>query len=113
LIVCAPGAKANAVSPRIVELVDVFPTLCELCGLAPPAGLEGKSLAPLLQDPAAAWDRPAFTVMHEGPVLGRSVRTERWRYSEWLGMTGRVLFDHDSDPGETKNLADDPAHAAV
>lgn len=113
LIVAMPGAAAGKSSTRIVELVDLFPTLCEACGLTPPPGLDGASLVPLLRDPSAAWDRPAYTVMRNGPIQGRSLRTERWRYSEWRGLPGSVLFDHDSDPGETRNLAGDPRHAAI
>ena len=103
---------AGASSRAIVELIDLYPTLSELCGLRAPPGLEGRSLAPLLHDPRAASDRPAYTsTIHEG-ILGRSVRTERWRYTEW-GETGVVeLYDHDADPGEYRNLAADPARAA-
>jgi uncharacterized sulfatase len=76
--------------------------------------LEGHSLVPLLKEPAGHWPHPAYTVCRNGPAVGHSVRTERWRYSEFTGgQDGAVLFDHDHDPQETKNLAQDPAHAEV
>src|SRR5207237_8479681 len=71
LIVVVPGVKGNGkVAPRPVQTLDLYPTLCELCGLKPPAGFEGTSLVPLLADPTAAWDRPAFTVFGTGKQLG-------------------------------------------
>ena len=67
----------------------------------------------LLKDPKAAWEHPAFTVARNNKAFGQSVRTERWRYSEWdAGKSGAIL-DHDSDPHEMKNLANDPQHAKV
>ena len=114
MIVCAPGGSAGKPSPRTVQLLDIYPTLCQLCGLAEPPGLEGHSLAPLIKNPQAPWEHPAYTVARNGDAFGQSVRTERWRYSEWNGgAAGAVLFDHDSDPHEMKNLASDPDHADV
>ena len=120
LIVAAPG-KQPSVSRRLVELVDLFPTLAELCGLPKPEGLEGLSFVPLLAAPDRPWKRAAFTVVsHVGGVkgatnldptkLGRTVRTERWRYTEWFD--GSVeLYDHDTDPYECANLASAPQQA--
>jgi iduronate 2-sulfatase len=116
LVVAAPGAKGNGQSsPRVVQSLDIYPTLTSLCQVLAPAGLEGQSLAPLLADPQAAWDRPAYTVSGANNRLaGVAVRTERYRYAEWEGEKGgAMLFDHAADPHETKNLADDPAHAAA
>jgi uncharacterized sulfatase len=97
-----------------VELVDLYPTLADLAGLEPPADLEGKSLKPLLDDPSAAWDRPAFTQVYRGSFPGHSVRTERWRYTEWdRGKKGIELYDHHADPREYRNLAAVPEYAAV
>jgi arylsulfatase A-like enzyme len=94
-------------------LVDLYPTLADLCGLPAPAGVEGKSLRTLLDDPKSTWDAPAFTQVTHGQVMGRSVRTQRWRYTEWDGgAKGAELYDHDADPKEYKNLAADPKHAA-
>jgi len=95
---------------RTVEYLGLFPTLTELCDLPRPAWVEGVSLNPLLTDPRATWDRPAFTVQPRGWFIGRSIRTERWRYTEWdEGRRGNALFDHDNDPNEMLNLATDPA----
>jgi uncharacterized sulfatase len=127
LILYAPKAKGNGrACPRTVELVDLHATLADLCGLKPPDGLEGKSLRPLLDDPQAAWDKPAYTQVTRGApvgttdkpdpsqktIMGRSVRTERWRYTEWDGgKQGVELYDHENDPKEHRNLAKDPKYA--
>lgn len=112
LVVRLPGAAGNGrACGRTVQLLDLYPTLAELCGLPVPAGLEGHSFAALLRDPEAAWPNAAFTITAGG---GRSVRTERWRYAEWNGgQAGAMLFDHQRDPHEMTNLAADPAHGPV
>lgn len=115
LIIAAPGKKANASSERLVEYVDLYPTLAALCGLPVPAGLQGTDLTPLLSDPNRPWKKAAFTqlVRPESQVSGRTVRTERWRYTEWNeGSKGVELYDHASDPLEHQNLARDPAYSA-
>ena len=94
--------------------MDIYPTLVELCGLAMPPGLEGKSLVPLLDKPTTAWDKPAFTLVAREDWLGRSVRTERWCYTEWdYGRRGTELYDLQADPQESRNLANDENLAAV
>ncbi|MBI2948870.1 MAG: sulfatase [Verrucomicrobia bacterium] len=114
-IVSPPSSAGNGrTCGRTVEFIDLYPTLAELCGLPKPAGVEGDSLVPLLKDPQAAWDHPAFTVTKFGPTFGQSVRTERWRYTEWSeGKAGAVLFDEQADPHELKNLAKEENHAAT
>ncbi len=127
LVIYDPRAKGNGkASARTVELVDLHATLAELAGLTAPK-TDGTSLKPLLDDPAAKWDLPAVTQVSRGtptvmgePIgknpwfLGASVRNERYRYTEWDGgKKGVQLFDYDKDPGELKNLAEDPMHADV
>jgi uncharacterized sulfatase len=120
LIVAAPGRRgAGRRSSRLVELVDLYPTLGDLCGLKTPAALEGSSFVALLDHPDRPWKSGAFTMQGRGrerteaakdiEFIGKSVRTERWRYTEWdEGRQGVELYDHDSDPAELTNLANDP-----
>jgi len=97
-----------------VEFVDLYPTLADLAGLKAPDNLAGKSLKPLLDNPHASWDKPAFTQVWRGTFAGHSVRTERYRYTEWDGgKQGTQLYDYDVDPKEEHNLANDPKHAAI
>jgi len=117
LIISAPGIEGNGQScSRIVEFVDIYPTILQLAGLPVPNGLAGKSLKPLLNNPLLQWDgaaisqilRPADSRL-KAPVMGRSVRTHRWRYTEWAeGEQGVELYDHSTDPLEFSNLAINP-----
>jgi iduronate 2-sulfatase len=115
LIIVAPGMKSAGKScPRLVECIDVYPTLAELCGLKAPANVQGKSLCPLLEDPQQKWKETAFSQVTRGKLMGRTVRTPRWRYTEWDdGNKGIELYDHENDPREETNLAADPAQAAT
>ncbi len=118
LLIAAPGIRGNGrACPRIVQSLDIYPTLAELCGLPAPAGLEGKSLGRLLDDPQAVWNEPAFSVWSEdGATLhGVAVRTADWRYAEFgpNGREGAMLFDPRADPLEMSNLANDPGHKEV
>jgi uncharacterized sulfatase len=115
LVIIAPGAKGNGKpSPRTVEFVDLYPTLADLAGLTPPKNLAGVSLRPLLNDPSAKWDKPAFTQVWRGQFAGHSVRTARYRYTEWdHGQKGAQLYDYQTDPQEYHNLVNDPAYAAT
>ena len=126
LIVRAPGkTKAGGSTRALVETVDVYPTLSELAGLPLRPELEGTSFAPLLAEPTRAWKSAAFSVwpVRERNVpgrpadagLGRSMRTERYRFTEW-GAPGKgelELYDHDRDPEEHVNLALDPVNAPL
>jgi len=118
LVIAAPGRPRGSKSPRVVEALDLYPTVVELAGLAAPKGVEGRSLVALLNRADAAWDKPAVTEQTRLPggggpqILGRSVRTERWRYTEWdEGRLGTELYDHDNDPHEYRNLASRAQHA--
>ena len=125
LIVCVPGARENGRQcHRLVEFVDLYPTLSALAGLPPRKELEGSSFVPLLEDRARAWKSAVFTqflrsgkwVAPDGvPYMGRSIRTRRHRYVEWRRWRGgsedpeviaRELYDHRTDPLEAQNIAD-------
>ena len=96
--------------------MDLYPTIVEHTGYEVPPVLEGESLVPLLNDPLAAWDKPAISqVIHSrGQAFGFSLRTDRWRYTEWKrGVAGRELYDHANDPDEVTNLADYSEHAVL
>ena len=112
LIVVTPELEIEGINcSQIVEFIDIYPTLAELCGLPMPANLEGMSLQPLLTDVNLPWKNMAFTQVQRGNRAGRSVRTDRWRYIEWdEGREGIELYDHDSDPGEYYNLAHYPQY---
>ena len=121
LIISAPGLKtAGKSSPRIVEMLDVYPTLADLAGLKQPEGLQGRSLLPLLEQPDRAWPHVAISQVRRGDgrnqlfFPGYSIRDERYRYNEWDDTRrGEQLYDHESDPGETHNLADEAKYAPV
>ena len=117
LIIAAPNTKAHgAKTAALAELVDIYPTLANLCGLKEPTGIDGESLKPILDDPALSGKGFALTQVtrfrgKKGQVPGYSLRTDRWRYTEWDdGKLGAELYDHANDPKELTNLAKDPAH---
>jgi iduronate 2-sulfatase len=120
LIIAGPGVRAKAAaSPRVVEYLDLYPTLADLAGVAPPREIEGRSLRPLLQQPDAAWNHPALTQVRRGNgsdgfFMGYSIRTERWRYTEWDdSRRGTELYDEKADSGELHNRAGDAAYADI
>jgi iduronate 2-sulfatase len=140
LILAGPGITAKGqVSHRVVELLDIYPTLAILAGVTPPAGLPGESFQPLLLDPNAAWDHSALSQVRRslsirreppslpgpeagaaegnhgpGPDVGYTIRTDLYRYISWDdGKAGEELFDELNDPGETRNLAAQPFYADV
>jgi iduronate 2-sulfatase len=117
LIIAAPRSKAKGKGcGRTVELLDIYPTLAELCGLSAPSNLAGESLRPLLNNPRSQWTKPAYTQVTRGGTnnqfMGRTVRTERWRYTEWdEGRKGIELYDHKKDRREHTNLASDSKYS--
>ena len=127
LIFSVPGTTSGASTDRIVELIDIYPTLADVCGLPGPNRLEGTSLKPLLTDPGQAWKRAAFSQYprsleshrHQGAgdMMGHAVRTDEYRYIEWREnrsnrVVARELYDVASDPHESRNVAALTEHAA-
>lgn len=114
LIIRAPGMKAHGTRSRaLVELLGLYPTLCDLARLPKPAHLDGASFASLLDDPERQLFPSALSQFPRNGAMGRSLRTDRHRYTEWADQTsGRILarelYDHGSDPHEAANLAAKP-----
>lgn len=133
LIISAPGMKANGQKTRaLTELVDLYPTLCELCNLEQPEHLQGKSMVPLLNTPDLKWKDAVFTQYPSGghswgrhknrpysvAVMGYSMRTDKYRYTEWIKtkdntVIARELYNHKNDPDENINVVDKPEHAVL
>jgi choline-sulfatase len=109
LIIAGPGATRGAKVTTPAELIDVYPTLAELCGLPPRAGLDGHSLVPQLKDASAPRPFPAITTQGQN---NHAVRTDRFRYIRYFDG-GEELYDHATDANEWTNLAADPNHAAT
>ena len=103
-IVGTPGQRCD----KPVSLMDMYPTLIELCGLNEKKGLEAHSLVPLLKDPKAEWKHAALTTHGRN---NHAVRTERWRYIRYENGD-EELYDESADPYEWTNLAGDPRHAS-
>jgi iduronate 2-sulfatase len=129
LLLAVPGKTDNGEHcPALVEFVDIYPTLAELCGVQPPPGIEGISMLPLLSTPNRPWKQAAFSQYPRdktknrhsghGDVMGYTVRTKRHRYVEWRDwesgeVLARELYDHESDAAESKNLANNPEYAGT
>jgi len=127
LIISSPQHKKGQSCRRLVELVDMYPTLVELAGLPVPDDLEATSMVPLLENPERSWKKAAFSQYPRPPYykkntgfseMGYSVRTERFHYIEWIDAKKNVtvateLYDHSVDPYELTNLADKKQHQAT
>jgi uncharacterized sulfatase len=150
LVIAAPGKARGQWTHRVVEYLDIYPTLVDLAGFDVPASLPGRSMKALLADPRAPWTDVAYSQVMRGfapfmkrsrdgstppaagvpsgaggavglaapqpgpAFMGYSVRTARWRYTEWEdGKQGVELYDHWNDPGEVLNLAADAKYASV
>ena len=130
MLIVAPGVTAKGgVAKSPVSHIDLFPTLTELCGLKAPSNIQGQSLVPMLKDPSVTGRGWAITQVTRGGAgagaaqnskanerrfFGYSLRTARWRYTEWdEGKQGRELYDHDADPFEQTNLANKVEHAKI
>jgi arylsulfatase A-like enzyme len=112
LIIADPACPARGKAAAMAELVDLYPTLADLCGLKTPDYIDGASLVPVLKDTTATVKSVAFTQIHRGKFDGYSVRTPQFRYTSWdHGKQGEQLYDLTADPGETKNLAGDQQFA--
>ena len=112
LVIRVPGkAKPGASSDGLVELVDLYPTVAELCSVAGPDDLQGRSLVPMLLDPVAPGKEFVYTVVTRGQRLGKAIRTARWRYATW--PDGEELYDLQHDVAEHHNLVASQEHAAT
>ena len=123
LIISVPGQKSKGrKTGALAEFVDIYPTLTELCGLPKRSELEGTSFVPVIDNPDRKWKSAAFSqyprrTEEQGAVMGYSMRTDRYRYTEWSAPDkepfARELYDHEKDPQENTNVAGDPANAAL
>src|SRR6185369_13873131 len=118
-ILSVPGQSKVVDSDHLVSGLDIFPTVCGLAGVEPPTGLEGQDLSPLLSGKVVPPRESLVTALYDArwadkqvPPLGegRMLRTERYKYVAYAwGRNAEALFDMQEDPGETRNLAGEPA----
>lgn len=123
MVVRAPGQRnAGRKTSALVESVDLFPSLCSLCGLPKPAALDGSSWQPIFDDPKRLWKRAAYSqhprmIPGVGPGMGYSMRTSRHRYTEWAGLDSPYktveLYDYKEAPVEWRNIANRPEYVSL
>jgi arylsulfatase A-like enzyme len=117
LVFSVPGQAANIQKTKaLVEFVDIYPTLVDLCNLPQKEGLAGRSFAGLFQKRRASFREVAYSFYPRGGRMGRSVRSDHYRYTEWTASDGTVdieLYDHQHDPQENENVARKPQYRKV
>lgn len=119
LIISAPGEPGNVRTKALTEFVDIYPTLCDLCGIPAPSDLEGLSMTPLFADPGRTWKKAAFSQYPRGEnAMGYSMRTEFYRFTEWRRLDnnkviGMELYDLKNDFLGKENLAVRPEYASL
>lgn len=116
LIISVPGqARSGAITDALVELVDIYPTLCDICRLPISTELEGISMLPVIERPNQPWKVAVFSQLRRGRTDGYSVRTGRYRYTEWgnNGEQGIELYDYNTHPDEAVNIANRSKNAVT
>lgn len=115
LMVRSPNMKTRGITTTaLVEFIDIYPSLCELAGLPVPPDLPGKSFVPLMHDPAMKWKRAAFSQYPRGEMMGYSMRTDRYRFTQWKNrqqphdVVAYELYDLRNDPHAFVNIANEP-----
>jgi len=111
MVIRVPGVTSGQKTQALTEFVDMYPSLSELCGLDLPDHLEGRSFVPLLQNPDCDWKKAAFSQYPRGKVMGYTMRTDRYRYTEWQDresgeILARELYDHEKDAQENVNAVE-------
>ena len=110
MIIRAPGYQDAQTVDGLTEFVDIYPSLCELAGLTVPDHVQGTSFVPIMKDPGRPWKNGAFSQYLAGSLMGYSVRTKKYRYTEWIHqdtheIEASELYDYQQDPHEKINLS--------
>jgi iduronate 2-sulfatase len=125
MLIKVPGQKsAGSKTDALVEFVDIYPSLCELAGIDLPKHLQGKSFVPVVENPDVKWKEGALSYWPLGRtnpeklIMGYTVQTDRYRYTEWIKkssgeLLARDLFDHQTDPDENENISINPENSKL